>query len=92
MTGSSVGCSGVRAVSVLCTNTTGKPIGLNVSTGTTAATTLYFVINGVVVFGSSYSASGGQVSGIAVVPNGGTYAVFLSAGGPNGFIVWRELR
>lgn len=87
-----VDLSASRSLGSPYANTSGKPIEISVSTGTTAATTLYFIINGIVVYGSSYSAAGGQVSGIAIVPNGVTYATFLSAGGPNGFVVWRELR
>ena len=87
-----IDASASRALGTYYTNASGKPIEINVTTGTTSATTLYFMINGVSIYGSAYYAGGGQVSGSAVIPSGGSYAAFLTSGGTNGFALWRELR
>ena len=85
MTGSSVGCSGVRAVNVLCTNTTGKPIYLSIFLNGNSAAQLN--INGLPV-AYNYAPSGyaGYVSG--VVPAGVNY--YLNTGST--FSKWYELR
>jgi hypothetical protein len=72
-----------RASGVTYTNTTGKPIMVNVTENTN--TTSYLYVDGVLV--SYHFGTGADLTMSAIVPNGSNYSV--TAGG---LIGWAELR
>jgi hypothetical protein len=81
-----------RAFSVVYTNTTGRPIQVNIGIGyQPGARSATLVVNGVLV---GLGASGGSAANVntlsAVVPDGGTYFVTPSGGPTLNF--WAELR
>ena len=97
MVGSAVGCASVRNCGVTCTNTTGKPIYVNIGgqSPTNSYTTL--TVGGVVVAKQTGTSTGGyNMSTLsAIVPNGNTYLMScVNAGnGPPGIGgIWTELR
>jgi hypothetical protein len=77
-----------RAVSTNYTNSTGKPILVNVSYAQISTVTNYMYVDGVLVAtGKQNNLNGGQLMS-AIVPNGSTYSVTSS-----GVILsWAELR
>lgn len=87
---------GSRAFSTNYTNTTGRPIYVNVSgsVGTTRAA-LTIVVNGIAFLGTSAFEGGvaGTVSSaFAIVPPGGVYSASVSAGAVGLLNSWVELR
>ena len=89
MMGSAVGCAGVRAVNVVCTNTTGKPISVLISAyNPGSAFTGWINVNGVGM-GVVNGAANYVVTVSAIVPNGQTYSLGYGAGTLYG---WHELR
>jgi hypothetical protein len=77
-----------RAVATTYTNTTGRPIYLQVSTISTGDTTVSVTINGLLIPLGRNSVSGGQPFGSILIPAGATYNVTNS--GSLG--TWFELR
>jgi hypothetical protein len=87
--------SASRAINTTYTNTTGRPIIVTASmTSTTASCNAMIIINGVTtIYGSSVGATGQWMTISAVVPNGVTYRIAVSAGtGTIAANTWRELR
>lgn len=77
-----------RSAGVTYTNTTGKPILVNITTGTDGGGWVYLYVNDVTVASYFYTDRYGNSSVLsAVVPNNSTYK--LSSGGIN---FWSELR
>jgi hypothetical protein len=76
--------SASRASGVTYTNTTGKPIMVNIMETTNA--TAEFYVNGVLVGRGVGTGTDGTIS--AIVPNGSNYNASL----PGGFAAWAELR
>lgn len=77
-----------RAVATTYTNTTGRPIYLQVSTISGGDTSVSVTINGLQLFLGRNSVSGGQPYGSVLIPAGATYNVTNS--GSLG--TWYELR
>lgn len=79
-----------RAKGVTYTNTTGKPIMVDISTYVYADSGVYFIINGVnqgvIVSQSGAAGVGGSMA--LIVPNGNTY----STSGEGAVSTWFELR
>ena len=86
------GATASRAAGITYTNTTGKPIVVNLSCVCSSAQGFKLIINGISV-GTAYNANPsamiGSVSG--VVPNWGTYSTTLEGGAPI-MRHWSELR
>jgi hypothetical protein len=80
-----------RASGVTYTNTTGKPIFVIFSGGTSTATTLTIttVVNGVTISLIAYAANTARGYSSFIVPVGGTYSVTVNT---NGINIWAELR
>jgi len=72
------------------TNSTGKPIALNVYSIQSTLSLITATVAGVPVKGSQSVAGGGH-SVFAIVPNGATYSVTVSGGTTSG-LSWIELR
>ena len=94
MLGSAVGCNGIRAAWVLCSNATGKPIQVAITFRGNAEATYFFLVNGVsvpfiVVFDSANINSWGNIS--FIVPVGATYMLTTGSGGAT-IVFWSELR
>jgi hypothetical protein len=81
-----------RAVSTTYTNSTGRPIMVGVQMGSsTAGATVALNVGGVVATAFSQPSGVGGQALSAVVPNGTTYSVTLSAGSAT-LVSWSELR
>jgi hypothetical protein len=80
-----------RAIGTTYTNSTGKPILVNITlnTGSSSATT--FTAGGVIVGSISINVSGGLAGQSFIVPNGSTYFATNTAGA-NSINTWAELR
>lgn len=81
---------GSRSLGVTYTNTTGKPIALQVGTGSSAVSNCRVSVSGNLVFGSDTTA-GYTSQAFAIIPPGGTYIVTVSAGAGQ-VNSWSELR
>lgn len=78
-----------RVAGTTYTNSTGKPIAVNVATGNATSQNLSITVDGIVTSkydGSSVAGNGAFVT--AIVPNGSTYSVTTT----NTIIIWTELR
>lgn len=73
------------------TNSTGRPIEVNVALETSVATTIRYVVGGITGIGSSYGAAGGTTYASFIVQNGETYQVSNNTG-TSGVEAWLELR
>ena len=82
--------TGSRTIGTIYTNSTGKPIALNVYSVQSAASLITATVAGVPVKGSQSQIGGGH-SVFAIVPNGATYSVTVSGGTTSG-LSWIELR
>lgn len=82
--------AGSRALGVTYTNATGKPIAIQVGTGSSATSNCRINVSGVFVFGSDTTA-GFTSQAFAIIPPGSTYTVTVSNG--TGIVnSWSELR
>ena len=84
-----------RAVGTTYTNSTGKPIQVNICvSSTTASASAILTINGTIALqGTPYPSANSPLYVTAIVPNGATYAASVSTG--TGSLVsngWFELR
>lgn len=69
-----------RAVGVTYTNTSGKPMFVNVELQTTVINqTARFAVNGINLSGSGFPTGNSSISGSIIVPAGGTYSVLSGA-------------
>lgn len=82
--------TGSRTIGTIYTNSTGKPIALNVYSIQSVASLITATVAGVPVKGSQSQAGGGH-SIFAIAPNGATYSVTVSGGTTSG-LSWIELR
>ena len=82
--------TGSRVLGTTYTNSTGKPIAINVYSIQSAASLITATVAGVLLKGSQ-AVTGGGHSVFAIVPNGATYSVTVSNGTPSG-LAWMELR
>lgn len=79
-----------RSASTTYTNSTGRPIMVNVNTALGANERLRVTVAGVAIADSHVSVTGGAKAYVSfIVPNGATYIVELPAGT---FEIWSELR
>jgi hypothetical protein len=82
-----------RALGVTYTNTTGKPIMVNVRCLTSLTSELGLVVNGGVTLFGAPSAGIAYISlGTVTIPNNSTYNVFLTNGATTSNFAWIELR
>jgi hypothetical protein len=91
MSGSSVGCAGVRDTGAMCTNITGKPIEVSITDAGQGSSGWYALYVDGVLIGMSYNTSPYfvRVPITATVPNGSSYFASLSA---KSIYSWAELR
>lgn len=82
--------TGSRALSTTYTNSTGKPICINVYSIQSAASLITANISGVLVQGSQAVVGGGHAITV-IVPSGAAYTVTVTGGTTSGF-TWKELR
>lgn len=80
-----------RAINTVYTNSTGKTIWVNATTGAGAAHTATANIGGVSISGSSFAGSGSNATVCFPVPPGGQYAVQDSGSGAY-LAAWHEMR
>ncbi len=83
---------GSRSLGTTYTNSTGKPIAINVQVdGLSAGNSVRINVNGVQIFGETTSNTSGFPSAVfGIIPTGATYSVVSSGGGT--VIHWIELR
>lgn len=68
-----------RSLGTTYTNTTGKPIWVNIRCNTPSAAAVQLTVGGVVVYGNAYAAGGLSTSVVnAIVPNNATYVTSTS--------------
>lgn len=79
-----------RALGTTYTNSTGRPIFVNVAMSSSIAANPLLTVNGVVYYGTGNTA-GITLSVSAIVPTGATYVASVSGGTP-GLVYWSELR
>lgn len=85
--------SASRALGTTYTNTTGRPIAVNVRVGSLSNGNVVanIAVNGISIAGTNTDNSAGQgVAVFAIVPAGATYVATISLG--TGTLVWTELR
>ena len=88
--------TGSRVSGTTYTNSTGKPIVVNVVSdpGSSFGAILTATISGVsfIIGQDANSGGGNQAAGNVIVPNGATYSIVASGSGVSGFTSWHELR
>lgn len=88
MTGSALGCGGVRASGVICTNSTNKPIQVSINIRSTGGAAGLYVNGLLISYWSSAAVDTHQINGI--VPIGDAY--YISIAGAATAFMWTELR
>jgi len=84
--------TGSRALGVTYTNNTGRPIQVNARCAVSTSADMYIEVGGVRLTGQTQNNAGlGANAPCAVVPNGATYIVNVSAG-TGSVVTWTELR
>lgn len=81
-----------RAINTTYTNSTGKPIAVNITFSGNPASSFYLLANGIEVANWGNNGTGNNIGFVgAIIPNGGTYRLNISAGTytPG---TWMELR
>ena len=91
--------TGSRALTTTYTNSTGKPIilNINISAGAVSGTQIWISINGgsAFIFAYNTNSSGGVgAAGNIVIPSGSTYYVYVTTNTGSGYSLysWHELR
>ena len=87
--------TGSRALGTTYTNSTGKPIMVNVNNvGTTASIQINLYVNGALITGQRLATGGAscRIGVFSIIPNGATYSI-TNGGGTEGTLnTWSELR
>lgn len=82
-----------RAYGTIYTNSTGKPIAVNMyGIASASSGAIGLLINGVQGFTSTAATAGGTVGIFAIIPAGATYQIFTGGSGSVSISQWYELR
>lgn len=83
--------TGTRALSTTYTNTTGRPIVINVVATSGSTTSMTITINGVAITGSGQGTTGIGAQLSVIIPPGASYSASVSGSTPT-LAAWLELR